>query len=78
MPVMWNLDPPQLDPPLAFSFTVNPQGKVTDVQAPVADEVGVVAEVRKSLSRYVFEPLDTATKTDQRGTLLIRTEPGME
>lgn len=79
IPALWNLDPAQVDAngpegPIAVTFTVNPQGKVIDVQTPVEDAGGVITDIKTSLLKYVFEPMGMEDTRDQRGTLLITTD----
>ena len=69
---LWNTDPGDLIEPISLVFTVNPQGKVTEIQFPVEDEAGVIANIGQALLKYRFEPLaDLDATKDQRGTLLV-------
>jgi hypothetical protein len=78
IPALWNLDPGQLTEPLALVFTVNAQGKVTDVQSPIEDEAGAVAGIKEMLFKYVFESLGMEETKDQRGRLLVTAEASTE
>jgi len=78
VPALWNLDPGQLTEPLALVFTVNPQGKVTDVQSPIEDEAGTVAGIKDMLFKYLFEPLGVEETKDQHGRLLVTAEASTE
>ena len=69
---LWSIAPAQLDEPIALIFTVNPEGKVTEVQIPIEDEAGVVADIGKSLIKFRFEALDVEKAKSQKGTLLVK------
>jgi hypothetical protein len=69
---LWSIAPAQLDEPIALIFTVNPEGKVTEVQIPIEDEAGVVADIGKSLIKFRFEALDVEKAKNQKGTLLVK------
>lgn len=73
---LWGIDPSRFDQPEPLAFAVNAQGKVTEVLLPLEDEDGVVASVGSALLKYLFEPLQGAEPALQRGTLLVRAEPG--
>ena len=75
---LWRLDPAQLAEPLALVLTVNAQGKVTDVQAPMEDEAGTVAEIKQGLSKYVFEPRGMEETKDQHATVRVTGESSSE
>ena len=75
IPALWNLDAAELIEPIAVVFMVNPQGKVTEIQIPLEDDAGVVADIGGALLSYRFEPLDVAATQNQRGTLLVIATP---
>jgi len=75
MEALLGIDPGQLAEPIAIVFTVNEQGKVTNVQAStVGENAAAVEGVREALQGYLFEPLETGKTQEQRGTLLIKAE----
>jgi hypothetical protein len=70
-----SIDPGQLAEPIAIVFTVNAQGKVTNVRASaVGENAAAVEGVREAVQGYLFEPIETGQTQDQRGTLLIKAE----
>jgi len=72
IPDLWNLDPDDLIEPITLIFTVNPQGKVTEIQFPLEDEAGVIASIGQTLLKYRFKPLtDKDAPQEQRGLLLV-------
>ena len=74
--VLWDLDPIEVAGPIALAFTVDAQGKVTDIQIPVEDEEGLAVALGTALLRYRFAPLRDGD-AHQRGTLLVAPEsPG--
>jgi hypothetical protein len=74
MRALWNVDPAQVTDPVALVFTVDPLGKVTDVQMPVEDDAGIVTNVANALWKYRFEPLYQEQPKDQRGTFIVSPE----
>lgn len=66
---LWNVDPRQLDLPVAVAFRVNAQGKVVEVQIPIEDEM--TRGIASALFKYRFEPLAVEETKDQRGTFLV-------
>lgn len=74
MLALLNIEPGSLTEPIAFVFTVNPQGKVTEVHSPAVGDTVAIDEIRGVLLRYVFEPLEAESAQNQTGTLLIKAE----
>ena len=75
---LWRFTGLPTDEPISVVFTVDALGKVTDIQAPVEDDAGVVADIKKTLLKYRFEPLSEGGKSGQRGTLIVAPEPETE
>ncbi|HUW59663.1 MAG TPA: hypothetical protein VMZ06_01555 [Candidatus Bathyarchaeia archaeon] len=70
---LWDVDAVEVAGPIALAFTVNPQGKVIEIQIPVEDEKGLASAIGTALLNYRFAPLSEGDR-DQRGTLLVAPE----
>ena len=70
---LWDVDAVEVAGPIALAFTVNPQGKVIEIQIPVEDEKGLASAIGTALLKYRFAPLREGDR-DQRGTLLVAPE----
>lgn len=75
---LWQLDAARLREPLTFVFAVDPDGKVTRVQSPVADDAGVAAELQEALGQYRFEALPPGEAREQMATLVLYAEARAE
>ena len=82
---LWDVDAVEVAGPIALAFTVDPQGKVIEIQIPVEDEKGLSSAIGTALLKYRFAPLREGDR-EQRGTLLVApesapdaagTEPGL-
>ncbi|MBN2311612.1 MAG: hypothetical protein JXR94_21720, partial [Candidatus Hydrogenedentes bacterium] len=71
---LWGLGPGALAEPLVLVFKVNAEGEVVDVQSPLLDDAGLVAEASAALRRYRFEPSGDPDAAEQQGALLIGAE----
>jgi len=71
--VLWEMNAVEVAAPIALAFTVNPQGKVVDIQIPVEDEQGLSTAIGTALLNYRFAPLREGDKL-QQGTLLVAPE----
>ncbi len=69
---LWDVRPDRLQLPITFVLTVDPEGQVMELLAPVEDEAGIVREVAKALWRYRFVPIESGSIEEQRATVLIR------
>lgn len=74
---LWDVDAVELAQPIALVFTVNAQGKVTEIQIPMEDEAGLVSAIGSALMKYRFAPLREGDQ-NQRGTLLLAPETGAD
>jgi hypothetical protein len=71
---LWDVDAVEVSRPIALAFTVNAQGKVTEIQRmPIEDEEGLATAIGAALLKYRFAPLAEGNKA-QRGTLLVAPE----
>lgn len=68
------VDASRLAAPITLVFSVNAQGKVTDVQVPFEDEEGVASSVGGALLQYRFAPTPVGGPEIQRGTLIVAGE----
>jgi len=75
---LWQMEPSQLPQPLRIMFTVDPQGKVVDVQYPVEDDEGVASDARLALLEARFAPLQDPQTGNQRGTMVVSAESESE
>lgn len=75
---LWSVEPSNLARPVVLAFTVNPQGKVIDVQIPIEDEEGVASEIAATLLKYRFDVLQGPNPRDQIGTLVVAAEQAEE
>lgn len=66
---LWRLEPDRLTAPLTVLFSVNAQGKVEEVQTPIEDDTGVVADLRNVLRNFTFESVENVPV--QHGTLFV-------
>lgn len=74
---LWEVDAVELAQPIALAFTVNAQGKVTEIQIPMEDDAGLVSAIGSALMKYRFAPLREGDQS-QRGTLLVAPETGAD
>ncbi|MCX5769488.1 MAG: hypothetical protein NTZ09_04340 [Candidatus Hydrogenedentes bacterium] len=70
---LWDVDAVEVARPIALAFTVNPQGKVIEIQLPGEDEKKLSSAIGTALLKYRFAPLSDGGQ-DQRGTLLVAPE----
>lgn len=71
--VLWEINAVEVAAPIALAFTVDPQGKVIDIQIPVEDEQGLSTAIGTALLKYRFAPLREGSEL-QQGTLLVAPE----
>lgn len=70
---LWDVDAVEVARPIALAFTINPQGKVIEIQLPPEDEQGLASAIGTALLKYRFAPVREGNR-DQRGTLLVAPE----
>jgi hypothetical protein len=75
---LWRLESAQIPQPITLSFIVDPEGKVTDVQAPADSGAGIVGELEAALRQYRFESLALGAETVQQGALILSAEERQE
>lgn len=75
---LWRLDPALVTQPITLTFTVDPEGRVTDVQAPADSGAGIVGELEAALRQYRFASLDLGAETVQQGALTLSAEDRQE